>query len=393
MLERIYLVFYNNYNVEGESIMREIPTKCKVAMMTDIKTMEIREYNIPEVGDDEMLIRVEGCGICGTDVHEYKSDPFGCLPIVLGHEGTGEIVKMGKNIKKDTVGESLQIGDKIVTSIIPCGDCDPCKTTPHRTELCEGMGCYGLTPDDDIHLNGWFSEYLFIRKGSTFFKVNEFDVNTRVMIEPLAVAVQALERAKTTGLVSFNTVCLINGAGPIGMCILTVLKTMGIEDIIMVDGNDSRLEIAQKMGASKTLNFKNFKDSDALNEEVHKLTNGLGAGFVFQTTGNATGFANSLKFVKRGGGICEVGFFVDLGPVSINPHYDICHKEISLVGSYAYSPQIYPMTIAMIKRALEIGIPISEMVTDWYFLEDISAGFDKNMSMEGLKIAVGNKGL
>ncbi len=373
--------------------MREIPAKSKVAMMTAIKTMEIREYDIPEVGDDEMLIRVEGCGICGTDVHEYKADPFGCLPIILGHEGTGEIVKMGKNISKDTVGEDVKIGDKIVTSIIPCGECEPCKTTPHRTELCEGMGCYGLTPDDEIHLNGWFAEYLFIRKGSTFFKVNEFDVNTRIMLEPLAVGVQAVERAKTTGLLTFNTVCVVNGAGPIGMAVLTVLKTMGVKDIIVVDGNAARLELATRVGATNTLNFKDFKDAAALNDEVHKLTNGIGAGFVFQTTGNAAGFTNALKFVKRGGGVCEVGFFVDLGEVSINPHYDLCHKEVSLVGSYAYSPQIYPMTIAMTKRAIEIGIPVSEMVTDWYALEDISAGFEKNMSMEGLKIAVGNKGL
>lgn len=362
--------------------------KSKVAMMTAVKTFEIQEYDIPAVGDDEMLIRVEGCGVCGTDVHEYKADPFGCLPIILGHEGTGEIVKIGKNIKEDTVGNTVAVGDKIVTSIIPCGECDACKNTPEKTELCEGMGCYGLTPDDEIHLNGWFADYLFIRKGSTFFKVNEFDVNTRIMIEPLAVGVQAVERAKSTGLLTFNTQCVINGAGPIGMSVLTVLKTMGIQNVIMIDGNESRLAFAKKVGAATTLNFKDFADNAALIAEVKKLTK-VGAGFVFQTTGNAAGFANALKFVKRGGGMCEVGYFVELGEVSINPHTDICHKEITLVGSYAYTPQIYPVTIDMVRRAIEIGIPISEMVTHWYPLDQITAAFDMNMSMQGMKIAVG----
>lgn len=371
--------------------MSIIPEKSRVAMMTDIKKFEIQEYKIPEVKDDEMLIKVEGCGVCGTDVHEYKNDPFGCLPIVLGHEGTGEIIKIGKNITKDTVGEEVKVGDKIVTSIIPCGECEPCKTTPDRTELCEGMGCYGLTPDDDIHLNGWFADYLLIRKGSTFFKVNEFDLNTRVMIEPLAVGVQAVERAKTTNLISFNTPCLVNGAGPIGMAVLTVLKVMGVKDVIMVDGNESRLELAKKVGATQTLNFKDYKDSQELIAKVKELTGGLGAGFVFQTTGNAAGFTNAMKFVRRGGGLCEVGFFVELGDVAINPHQDLCHKEITLVGSYAYSPQIYPKAIAMTKRAIEIGIPVSEMVTHWYPLENITDAFEKNMSMEGLKIAVGSK--
>ena len=369
--------------------MSENTNKSRVAMMTKIKTFEIQEYDIREIGDNEMLIKVEGCGVCGTDVHEYKADPFGCLPIVLGHEGTGEIIKLGKNIKHDTVGKEIKVGDKIVTSIIPCGECEPCKNTPAKTELCEGMGCYGLTPDDDIHLNGWFADYLFIREGSTFFKVNEFDVNTRIMLEPLAVAVQAIERSKQTGLLTFNTHCVVNGAGPIGISVLTVLKTMGIKNVIMVDGNNQRLEFAKKVGATQTLNFMDYKSSDELVEKVKELTGGMGAGFVFQTTGNPIGFRNGLKFVKRGGGMCEVGYFVELGEVSINPHVEICHRELTLVGSYAYSPQIYPITIEMTKRAIEIGIPVSEMVTDWYELENITEAFEKNMSMEGLKIAVG----
>ena len=82
--------------------------KSRVAMMTEVQKFEIQEYDIPEVGDNEMLIRVEGCGVCGTDVHEYKSDPMNCLPIVLGHEGTGEIVKMGKNVTVDFTGKPVK---------------------------------------------------------------------------------------------------------------------------------------------------------------------------------------------------------------------------------------------------------------------------------------------
>jgi len=363
--------------------------KSRVAMMTKIRHFEIQEYPIPEISDDEMLIKVEGCGVCGTDVHEYKSDPFGCLPIVLGHEGTGEIVKIGKNIKKDTIGKPVKVGDKIVTSIIPCGECYPCKNTPAKTELCEGMGCYGLMPDDDIHLNGWFGDYLVIRKGSTFFNVNEFDVRTRIMIEPMAVGVQAVERAKTTGLLNFATPVLIQGCGPIGLSVLIVLKTMGIKNVIVIDGNDSRLEAAKKIGATVALNFTKFKDSQELIDKVMEETEGIGVGFAFQTTGAAAGFKNVFKFIRRGGGLCEVGYFVELGEVSINPHTDICFKEITLVGSYAYSPQIYPITLDCVRRAIEIGINIGELVTHRYNLEDINEAFEMNMSMKGIKIAVG----
>ena len=95
-----------------------IPKKARVAMMTEKKHFELQEYDLPEVGDDDILVKVEGCGVCGTDAHEYKNDPFGLIPVVLGHEGTGEIVKMGKNVKVDTAGKPVKVGDKVVTCMI-----------------------------------------------------------------------------------------------------------------------------------------------------------------------------------------------------------------------------------------------------------------------------------
>ena len=95
-----------------------IPKTSKVAMLTALEHYDIKEFPIPELGDDDILVKVEGCGVCGTDAHEFKRDPFGLIPVVLGHEGTGEIVKMGKNVKKDSAGKPLNIGDKVVTCMI-----------------------------------------------------------------------------------------------------------------------------------------------------------------------------------------------------------------------------------------------------------------------------------
>ena len=132
----------------------------RAAVLTAPKTFEIREYPIPA---------------------------FGLCPVVLGHEGTGEIVAMGRNITKDTAGNPVALGDKIVTCIIPCGTCDACLNTPARTNLCENVGVYGLMPDDDVHLNGYFGEYLVIRKGSTFFNVSGMTLDQRILVEPAAV--------------------------------------------------------------------------------------------------------------------------------------------------------------------------------------------------------------
>ena len=94
------------------------PATARVAMLTALEQYEVKEFPIPEVGDGDILVKVEGCGICGTDAHEFKKDPFGLIPVALGHEGTGEIVKMGKNVKKDSAGKPLKVGDKVVTCMI-----------------------------------------------------------------------------------------------------------------------------------------------------------------------------------------------------------------------------------------------------------------------------------
>ncbi|MGL6259536.1 zinc-dependent alcohol dehydrogenase [Vibrio sp. WXL210] len=368
-----------------------VPEKAKVAVLRDLKTFEFVSYPIPQIQDDEILIKVEGCGVCGTDVHEYRNDPFSVMPIVLGHEGTGRIVKMGKNVTKDSTGKPIEVGSKIITSIIPCGECEPCKTAPARTNMCENMGCYGLMGDQpENRFNGWFGDYLVIKPGSTLFNVSEFSLKERILIEPVAVAVHAVERAKTTGLINFASSVLIQGAGPIGLSVIAVLKTLGVQNIIAVDGQASRLELAKELGATHVVNFMDFDSSDDLAAHVQTLTNGRGAKFVFQCTGVTAAATTAFKLVERGGGLCEVGFFVNLGEAAYNPHIDICNKELTLVGSWAYSPEDYPNAIECMRGIKRIGLPIEKLVTHEFPLDQITEAVETNIRMEGIKVITVN---
>ena len=193
-----------------------IPKTAHVAMLTALEHYEIKEFPMPEVGDDDILVKVEGCGICGTDAHEFKRDPFGLIPVALGHEGTGEIVKMGKNVKVDTAGKPVKVGDKVVTCMIFKDDPEITMYDLNKQNV-GGADVYGLLPDDDVHLNGWFSDYILIREGSTVFNVSDLDLKSRVLIEPCAVLVHAVERAKTTGILRFNSRVVVQGCGPIGL--------------------------------------------------------------------------------------------------------------------------------------------------------------------------------
>ncbi len=364
-----------------------IPAKSRVAMLTKLENYEIKEFPIPEVGDDEILVKVEGCGICGTDAHEFKRDPFGLIPVVLGHEGTGEVVKMGKNVKKDSAGKALNIGDKVVTCCIFKDDPDIEMYDLNKKNL-GSSDIYGLLPDDDVHLNGWFGDYLLLRKGSTVFNVSDLDLDSRILIEPSAVLIHAVERAKTTGILRFNSRVVIQGCGPIGLICIAVLRTMGIENITAVDGEAKRLEFALKMGASKTVNFKDYKGVEELADAVKATFDGHLADFAFQCTGAAVAHSNVYKFIRSGGGLCELGFFVNGGDASINPHFDICSKEITVVGSWVYTLRDYATTFDFLKRAKGIGLPMKDIITHRYPLSQINEAHQTNLKMEGLKIAI-----
>ena len=367
-----------------------IPKTARVAMLTGIEKIELQEYPIPEIGDGDILVKVEGCGICGTDAHEYKRDPFGLIPVVLGHEGTGEIVKMGKDVKKDSAGKDLHIGDKVVTCMIFKDNPDITMFDLNKQNV-GGADVYGLLPDDDKHLNGWFSDYIVIRQGSTVFNVSDLDLDSRILIEPCAVLVHAVERAKTTGILRFNSRVVVQGCGPIGLIRIAVLRTMGIENIVAVDGEQKRLDFAKEMGAGETVNFKDHKGIEALADAVKNAFGGYLADFAFQCTGSPVAHSNIYKFIRNGGGLCELGFFINGGDATINPHFDICSKEITTVGSWVYTLRDYATTFDFLKRAKGIGLPMSKLITHKFSLEDINEGFRTNLKMEGLKIAIVNK--
>ena len=364
-----------------------IPKTSRVAMLTAKEHFEIKEYPIPELGDDDILVKMEGCGVCGTDAHEFKRDPFSLIPIVLGHEGTGEIVKMGKNVKLDSAGKPLGIGDKVVTCMIFKDNPDITMFDLNKQNV-GGADVYGLLPDDDVHLNGWYADYIVVRKGSTIFNVSDLDLDSRILIEPSAVLIHAVERAKTVNILRFNSRVAVQGCGPIGLLCIAVLRTMGVENIVAVDGNDQRLDFAKQMGATATVNFKNYKGTEELANGVKDAFGGYLADFAFQCTGSPVAHANIYKFIRNGGGLCELGFFINGGDATINPHFDICAKEITTVGSWVYTLRDYATTFDFLKRAKGIGLPLEKLITHKFHLADANEALQTNLRQDGLKIAI-----
>lgn len=365
--------------------MYDIPKTARISVLTGPKKIEILELPVPEINDDEILVKVEQTGICGTNVHEYKGDPFGYIPVELGHEGTGTVVKLGKNITTDYYGKPLAVGDKIVTGLKPCGQCDTCKNDPEHIHLCEGGEIFGLMPGEESYknFNGWFAEYIKVNAGGVVFNVSDMDVDLRTLIEPCAVVVHAVEKAKEIFNFKHNSYVLVQGCGPIGLLLLTTVRTMGVRNIIAVDGDENRLNMAKKLGAAYTVNFMT---EDAL-AKVMEIT-GKGADMAFQCTGSPKAASTVWSYVKRGGAMCELGFFVDNGDTTYNPHKDICNKEIKVTGSWTYQSKDWIQACEVLKEAQKNGLPVTELLSHKYALADINEAMEMNISMQGLKIVV-----
>ena len=372
----------------SSSCAGKIPKTAKVAMLTAQKKIEVKEFPVPALTDDDILVKVEGCGVCGTDVHEWKADPFGIIPVTLGHEGTGEIIYLGKNIKSDTAGKPIKVGDKIVTSVISCGECHVCRNHPANTNLCDKQGVFGLIPHSDANpLTGWFSTHLLIRgKGATYFVVNDLDLKERMILELACVCVHALKRAQTTGLINFNSKVLIQGLGPVGLVMISVLRAAGINHIIAIDGTPKRLDMAKKLGAKTIVNFKEVTTLAERVKLVKSVANGVGADFAFQCTGAPAAAKDIFEYIRRGGGLCEMGFFVNNGEYNVNPHFAMCNKEINLVGSWDYSADDYPTTMAFLRQAREMNIPIKDLITHEFPLDQLNEAMEVNVSQQGIKI-------
>ena len=364
-----------------------IPENAKVAVLTGEKKIEVRELPVPEINDDEVLVKIEGCGICGTDVHEYKGDPFGYIPVQLGHEGTGTVVKIGKNIITDYSGKPLVIGDKVVTGLKPCGVCDTCKNDPEHIHLCDNGEIFGLLPGEEHFFNGWFGEYIKINAGGVIFNVSDMpDLDSRLLIEPAAVVVHAVEKAKEIFNFKHDSYVLVQGCGPIGLLLLTTVRTMGVRNIIAVDGDEKRLGMAEKLGARYCVNFMK-EDAES---KVNEIT-GKGAEMAFQCTGSPKAASTIWHYVRRGGSMCELGFFVNNGDTTYNPHLDICNKEIKVTGSWTYQAKDWLQAMEMLKEASKQGYPVGELVSHKFPLDEINEAMETNIRMDGFKIAIVNE--
>ena len=338
--------------------------KMRVAMYYNNNDVRIEEIPIPTINDDEMLVKVNSSGICGSDVLEWYR--IKKAPRVLGHEISGDITKVGKNVKKYKTGDRV-----FVSHHVPCNTCRYCLEDKHT--LCDTLHSTNFDP-------GGFSEYIRIPKINVetgVFKLpQKVSYDEGVFIEPLACVVRGLEIANFKSDQSI----LIIGSGISGILHIKLARALGASRIIAVDINDYRLNMAKKLGADATINA-----NEDIPELVKKYNNGCLADIVVTCTGAISAVEQALQTVDYGGTIL---FFAPTEPgVKIPfPLFDLWDKGVTMVSTYAGSPRDIKNAIELIRSK---KVKVTDMITHKLPLSEAGKGFNiVSKAQDSIKVII-----
>lgn len=331
--------------------------KMRVAIMTDVNKMELTERDIPTPKDDEVLVRVEYVGVCGSDLHYYEAGGIGANivkpPFVLGHEAGGTVVEVGSAVKH------LKVGDRV--ALEPgktCGKCEFCRTG--RYNLCPDVIFFATPPIDGV-----FQDYVAHEADLCFKIPDNMDTMEAALIEPLAVGFHA---ARQGGAQAGQT-AVVTGAGCIGLVSMMALKAMGVSKVIVVDIMQKRLDKAMELGATAVVNGR---EVDTV-EEIMRLTDGKGADLVIEASGTEITTRQAIHFTKKGATIVLVGYSAsgeETLPISL-----ALDKELTFKTVFRYR-HIYPMAI----EAVAAGkVNLKGIVTNIFSLDDIQEAMDQSV--------------
>ena len=355
----------------------------------------LQEYPCPQVGPTDILLEILCTGICGSDKHMYLGHADLEFPVVPGHELIGKVVAMGDRFGEasNVVGGPLSLGDRVAVtpSTQGCGRCWFCQHVPHKPALCPNRMVYGFTSAQRCpHLYGGFARCMFVGPRSNVFRISDqLPTRRAVLAEPTAVATRAVERALGGGIphigegIGIGKRVAVLGAGPIGLLVLAALRHMGAGTLIASDESDKRLRLARQMGADLTLDVKQTGARQRL-DAIKDITDGVGPDVVVEAAGVPAAFAEGLAMVRRGGCLVEVGHYFENGSIPLSPHV-ICHKEVDVLGVWAYPPMQFETALSMLQRC---AAPLEELLSATVSLEQLEQGLEMTGSNEVVKVVV-----
>jgi len=327
----------------------------KALVLTAPSQLEFTDFPAPVPADDEVLLRIHACGICGSDIHGWDgSTGRRRPPLIMGHEAAGEIVAVGPRV------ERWRPGDRVTfDSTISCGACPYCARG--EVNLCDHRRVVGVAPAE-YRQHGAFAEFLAVPARILYALPVGLSYQQAAMVEPVSIAIHAVQRVRLAP----NATAVVVGAGMIGLFVIQALRWAGATRIIAVDLADNRLALARELGATDTLR----SDCCDVPAEVARLTGGLGADVALEVVGVSATLNLALASVRRGGSVVLIG---NLAAKTDFPLQSVVTRELTLHGTCASAGE-YPLCLDLIARGV---ICVEPMISAVAPLADGAAWFKK----------------
>ena len=334
----------------------------KAAVFSSLEHITLVDKPVPEIGSGEVLMKVEYCGLCGSDVHGYLKGMAMPVGTVLGHECAGVVERVGREI------DLVVPGDRVwVRPGAPCGQCRWCRKGQYMYCPSGFDRALGLGPGYD----GAFAEYVLIKyPRETLIKLpDNVSFQEAALIEPLSVALHAVRRSRF----KIGDTAVVAGTGMIGLAVLQFLALGGAGRIIALETSATKAELARKLGADDVLNP--MTENEGLKDKILELTGGVGADIVFECAGVPAALDKTIDYVSSGGQIMLIGLHEDKVPFDF---WQALHREIDICGSLGFIDEPdYVMTFLAKKK-----IPCAELISDTVCLAEIEE--------KGFKRAIAN---
>lgn len=318
------------------------------------KGAQLKEIPIPVPGAKDVIVKVKAAAICGTDMHIYEWNNWARganikTPIVMGHEFSGEVAAVGRDV------EGLKAGDYIAGEThIPCGSCYQCRNGLEH--ICGNLKIFG------VHTDGCFAEYASIPAACAKKIPESIRPEIGAILEPLGTSLRSCTEIQVSG----KNIAVI-GCGPIGLLAVASAKAMGAAQIIAVDVIENRLDLALKMGADEILNPMNQDVAG----EVLSLTSGVGVDGFIDASGSISAISSGFKYLRKGGKAALIG--LPSKPAEINLGPDVVFKEATIIG--IHGRKMFE-TWTQMENMLERGVlNIEPVITHTLPLDKFEEGF------------------
>lgn len=344
--------------------MANLPETMKALRYDKPKSYAVVEVPLPKIRDNDVLIKVQACGVCGTDLHIHDGEFIAKFPLIPGHETVGVVAAIGKDVKGFQVGERVCADNSEL-----CGECFYCRRG--QALLCEHFEAHGVTMD------GGFAEYCAYPAGKVF-KIHNLSPVDATLLEPASCACHGLEKIAP----KLGSSVLMFGAGPTGLCLAQLLRHNGGSHVVIAAPEGLKMDLAKKLNAADEYIPLSRSNPEAQFQQI-KEKNPYGFDIVVEATGSPKILEDAIHYVRRGGKLVVYGVYSDSARVSWPPS-KIFGDEITILGSFSET-YMFPATIGYLDSG---KVKVDGIVNKTFKLEQWGECLEAMRNKSAIKAAI-----